>query len=222
MTMKYELKNKDNCGFKQKLRCNVLFNLLCVLAMFGCAKKQYKADVKEAVISSSENYTNNEVLFIPDSTVNSRLFLNNRESARQFYSKISSEKLIERFKESPVLVFSSKSNEYLIVYQYEGAGNHEFSCFEIGDMKDLKDVAIIESDYNKFETESNLRLGLSFDQLKSIKGEVYKREGDKVIYVEDDYSNSNFLKRYNMPAYFLECTLKNDTIHKIKFGFEYP
>lgn len=200
----------------------ILINLLCVSAMIGCAKKQHKDEVKEAAISSSENYINNDVLFIPDSTVNGRLFLNNQESARQFYSKISSEELIERFRESPILVFSSKSNEYLIAYQYEGAGNNEFSCFEIGDIKDLKNITIIESDYNKFETESNLRLGLSFEELKRIKGEVYKREGDKVIYSDEDYLNSSFLKRYNMPAYFLECTMKNDTVHKIKFGFEYP
>jgi hypothetical protein len=206
----------------------ILLFLLCILGSVSCGSKQSKETINErsTVIrkqnTSLDNSIRQTVRFEPDSTINNVLTLNNSESSIQFYPDVSSEKLIERLRESPVLGFNSKNKEYLLLFQYEGGVKNEFSCFEIGYVSDLDKNSTISTDYKNFETESGLKLGLSREELIKIKGESYTEEGDKIIYQVDDYQNSSFLKRYNMPAYFLECTLKDDKIIKIKYGFDYP
>ncbi len=171
---------------------NQLYNLwfiLCCLVLTSCGKTQPKEtdntdNVKKVY---SLDTTLKEVTFLPDSTVNNILILNNAESSKRFYSEISSEKVIIFLRESPVLGFTNKdANEYLLLYQYEGGVKDAFSC------------------------------------LIRIKGKSYKKNENKIIYRITDYSNSNFLKNYNVPAYFLECTLKDNKIVKIKYGFDYP
>jgi len=54
-----------------------------------------------------------------------------------------------------------------------------------------------------------------------ITNQNYSKRLSKMI-IEDDYRQSSFLKRYNMPTYFLTCTLTDHVITKIKFGFEQP
>lgn len=201
--------------------------LLCFFCSVSCAsrssrdaeKKSMPVSIQDASLNSSVRQTVN---FVPDSTINGILMLDNSQSSTRFFSKISSKKLINRLRETPVLAFSNKAKEYLLLYQYEGGTRNEFSCFEIGDISDLKKNVTTTTDYKNFETESGLKLGLPFKEMIKIKGKSYTKEGDKIIYRISDYSKSNFLKRYNMPAYFLECTFQNDSISKIKFGFVFP
>lgn len=162
--------------------------------------------------------------FKPDSLINGILTLNNQGSSKNFYPKMSSEQLVTFLRESPVLIFSNQmKEEYLLAYQYEGGTENEFSCFEIGYMSDLKKSnRITHTDYKRFKLGSGLKLGLSSEELVKIKGDAYEKVENKIIYRINDYHSSNFLKRYNMPAYFLECTLSNNKIVKIKFGFDYP
>ncbi len=206
---------------------NQLYNLwfiLCCLVLTSCGKTQPKEtdntdNVKKVY---SLDTTLKEVTFLPDSTVNNILILNNAESSKRFYSEISSEKVINFLRESPVLGFTNKdANEYLLLYQYEGGVKDAFSCFEIGNIESIKEELTITS-HRKFETESGLMLGMSMNDLIRIKGKSYKKNENKIIYRITDYSNSNFLKNYNVPAYFLECTLKDNKIVKIKYGFDYP
>lgn len=203
-----------------------LLFLLCILGSISCGNKQSKGTIESAVVQkhdvSVDSTVKQGVKFKPDSTINDILILNNKESSTKFYPKISSEKLIDSIRESPVLGFNNEiEKEYLLLYQHEGGVRNEFSCFEIGYINELE-INITTTDYKYFETESGLKLGLSLDELIKIKGNTYYKEGNKIIYRIDDYPNSNFLKRYNMPTYFLECTLQNGKVNKIKFGFDYP
>jgi hypothetical protein len=166
----------------------------------------------------------------PDTTINKKLFLENYLSSEKFYTKIDIVDLVEKIRSSPVVVFSNTSkDEYLLTYQYEGNSKNSFSSFEIGYMKNLESVnakKIYQSNESSFKTESGLKLGLSLAEIVKIKGKGFKRKdtGDETIlsYRIEDYNRSIFLKRYNMPGYFIELVLKKDKVIKILFGFEYP
>lgn len=164
----------------------------------------------------------------PDTTVNSKIMLSNDESLKEFYSK--EVRTFDRIRESPVVVFTNKKNsEYLIAYQYEGGIKNSFDCFEFGYLKDdesLVEISKFETPEIKFTTESKISLGLNLQEIVNIKGLNYKTEINKnlttVIYRDSDYDNSLFLKKYNMPGYFMEFTLKDDKLIKVKYGFDYP
>ena len=203
-----------------------LMLLLCFLAYVSCSKTQSKQANSTVFVKEKSTILNDSIYgenkFIPDSTINNVLILNNRESSKKFYPKISSENLINFLRESPVLGFSDKTRkEYLLLYQYEGGVKDEFSCFEIGYISDLQ-KEITKTGYSSFKTESGLKLGMSFEELIKIKGKDYTKKENNIIYQINDYSNSIFLRKYNMPSYFLECTMKDDKIIKIKLGFDYP
>jgi len=167
---------------------------------------------------------------IPDTTINKKLFLSNYETLPRFYSNYKSIATIDRIRESPVVIFASKSKiEYLIAYQYEGSAKNSFDCFEIGYLKseqNLNKVNAYITSENNFKTETDLSLGLTFEGLESIKGSNYEKteKGNLTIltYRNTDLETSSFLKRYNMPSYFMEFTLKENKVIKIKFGFDYP
>ncbi|SHM44385.1 hypothetical protein SAMN05444484_10653 [Flavobacterium chilense] len=166
----------------------------------------------------------------PDSTINNLLFLENSESLKRFYSKDKMISTIEKLRESPIAVFSNNDkSQYLLAYHYEGNPKDQFSCFEIGyfeNDKKLMQNLNYSIDNKIFETESKIGLGISLEKLIKIKGDSYVTKQDKdqliITYRIDNYDKSSFLKRYNMPGYFMEFTLKDNMVIKILFGFDYP
>jgi hypothetical protein len=162
-------------------------------------------------------------VFIPDSTVNNRLKLAAPSSLKTFF--IGSVELVDFLRESPVAVFCNKDkSEYLLAYQYEGTVRDGFSCFEIGYMNDtILRQKFANVDSNIFSTESEIKLGLSVKSLIEKKGDSYKILGrDTIIEYRVPDMNSDFLKRYNMPGYFIQCAIHDEKIKRIKFGFDYP
>nr|WP_199001304.1 hypothetical protein [Flavobacterium sp. ASV13] len=167
----------------------------------------------------------------PDTAVNNRLFLENYNSVSNFYFGDSNFVVIDNgTREAPFVVFKNKDyTQYLLAYQYEGGTKNAFDCFEIGYFENDKKL-LQNSTYNVddkiFETESKLSLGTSLEKLIEVKGDGYitKKDNDKLIvtYRIDNYDKSSFLKRYNMPGYFMEFTLKDNIVTKILFGFDYP
>ncbi len=176
---------------------------------------------------------NNTLLFsqfIPDSTINNKLILEDYLSLSKFYPNILEIKTINNIRECPIVIFALKNKlQYLIAYHYEGETINSFNCFEIGYFKNEKKLENKSYFYiqdDSFKTESNLFLGNSLKDLESIKGKNYLKNNledlEIITYRISDFDSSPFLKRYNMPSYFMEFTLKNDKIIKIKFGFDYP
>lgn len=233
----------------QKLMNNkMIITTLLVLLAFGCKDKSdshadlvkhVKANVDTVVVSKPDS-TNIEGRKIkveeelkkvsPDSTINKLLLLENSESLKRFYSKDKTISTIEKLRESPIAIFSnSDKSQYLLAYHYEGNPKDQFSCFEIGYFENDKKLIQNPSysiDNKVFETESKLSLGITLEKLIEIKGDGYVSKKDKdqliVTYRIDNYDKTLFLKRYNMPGYFMEFTLKNNTVTKILFGFDYP
>jgi len=78
----------------------------------------------------------------------------------------------------------------------------------------------------EFKTESGIRLGIPLTRLKAIKGEPDSIEENNAItilhYQINNYKNSRFLQRYNMPEYYSDYKFKNDKLIEFKFGFVYP
>ena len=167
---------------------------------------------------------------IPDTTINNKIRLENHRSLSTFYLTKTPLSIVERLRESPVIIFRNKSDrEYLLAYQFEGNTENAYSCFEIGYFEDDENINLEKSNQTQetyFQTESGLRLGLSLEDVTQIKGQEYEKlqSGHYTVlrYKIDDYESSNFLKKYKFPVYFIEIKLKNNSVTNIKFGFSYP
>lgn len=198
--------------------------------LFGCGNSN----------TSSNNVSNTEVtehiksdyinvVFVADTTINKKFLLDNYQSIENYFGS-NDLKLVEQLRSSPVAVFSNKGkNEYLLAYQYEGGTKNAFSCFEIGKLSELQDVAktsITQIDIDNFNTESTLQLEQSIEEVKQIKGNTFTETteaNEKIISYKIDDTKSDFLKRYNMPSYFLRITFdKTEKVKRIIFGFDYP
>lgn len=220
---------------------------LWILLAIGCNEKannaeivqQSKSHIDSVIVTKPDSISlvkNKQIIgkglkeVLPDSAVNKLLILENNKSLQKFYKDYKMISTIDRLRESPVVIFSSKDkSQYLLAHQYEGNTKNNFSCFEIGYYENEKKLNQ-NSSYNVedeiFETESKLSLGISLEKLIEIKGDGYKTKNEKdesvVIYRIDDYEKSLFLKKYNMPGYFMEFRLKDNKVTKILFGFDYP
>jgi hypothetical protein len=220
---------------------------LLILLVVGCKGNLSNSNVAKndnLVVDSALSYKNDSILIhsknqgleqelkeiMPDSTINKTLLLRNNESLERFYKNFEAVTLLDEVRESPVAIFSNKdASQYLLVYQYEGDIKNSFSCFEIGyfknDVKLMKQFNYSTYD-NVFATESNLMLGITLEEIVKIKGSSYESKNvnnEQIItYRINDYDKSSFLKKYNMPGYFMEFILSNNKVIKIIFGFDYP
>lgn len=216
----------------------VLVGVLLLNCNNNTTQEQFrtKSQVSQAIVNDSleretrlsVKHQENVKDVLPDTTINGKLRLENPVSSEEFYPNIDEINLIEYIRDSPVALFTNQQgNEYLMAYQYEGGTKNAFSCFEIGYSKDFASESPNKTLAKNFKTESNLCLGMALKDLEVIKGKEYlKKDIDSnttlVTYRINDMDSSPFLKRYNMPGYFIECTLKNDRITKVFFGFDYP
>ena len=165
--------------------------------------------------------------FVPDSTINKKLILGDYESLVNFYPDNNILFAEDGIRDSPVVIFSSDSGkQYLLAYQYEGCTKNAFDCFEIGyfvDEQTLKDKQVYKTEIDTFKTESNIRLGMSFKDLVSKKGKNYKKEvQNNTTLIRYKVENTSFVKRHNMPGYFMKFLIIDDKVFKITFGFDYP
>jgi hypothetical protein len=166
----------------------------------------------------------------PDTTINKKLILVDYHSTEKFYSdyrKLSYTDITEF--SHPFIVFTNKSiTQYLIAYTYEGGTKNAFDCFEIGYCKEdkkLDKLKYYKTSEQDFETESKIKLGMSLVDLIKEKGDNYETQIDVdtiVIYRISDQEKTDFLRRYQMPGYFMNFTIKESKIHHILFGFDYP
>ncbi len=187
-----------------------------------------KTDSAPSSVVNNRNLISEELNnFVPDSTINKKLILDNYESLSSFYSDNKDILTIERVRESPVVIFSDVSGkQYLLAYHYEGSTKNAFDCFEIGyfaDDQTLKGKRVYKTEIDEFRTESNICLGMSFKDLISKKGKGYKTEvHNSTTLITYNVENSSFVKRYNMPGYFMKFLIIDDKVFKITFGFDYP
>lgn len=187
--------------------------------------KGYAVDPLEQVTKDYPDLT-----FIPDTAINGGLFLEN-EGLMSNYSRSENDfKLVEGIRSSPVVIFSTKNEkEYLLAYQYEGNSKNTFSAFEIIEAADLKDdigAAVVPTELKEFNTGTGLRLGLTAETVRQLKGEEHKKvleSGNTLLVYAINDPKSQFLQRYNMANYHLKITINSkNKIERIYFGFDYP
>lgn len=197
------------------------------ILLFSCSNNKISYNDSSTEVKKQIKTTNNK--FVADTTINSKLLLNNYQSIETYFGS-NDLKLVEQLRSSPVVVFSNKGkNEYLLSYQYEGGTKNAFSCFEIGKLSELQNVtntSIIKIDIENFNTESSLQLGQSIEDVKRIKGNAFTETieaNEKTITYKIEDTKSDFLKKYNMPSYFLKLTFDStEKVKRIIFGFDYP
>ena len=165
--------------------------------------------------------------FLPDTTINGKLMLENPKTFSSYLSDQSEITFIERFRVSPGLLFLSKSGEeYLFAYFYEGNTRMAFSYFEIGatnsEEKDLTSLPHIQTEEESFRTENGVGLGTSFEELVSMKGETFRLAPNSLAGIYEMGAETCFVRRYRMPGYEMKFYLEDGKIIKLLFGFIYP
>lgn len=167
-----------------------------------------------------------EVIFRPDSSINNCIFLHSPSSTLETLGDIMP--LLDANKDLPDAYFKTQSEEteYLRVVFFPGNELNSISQFEIGYSSNLSDTLNLNSaDFSSFQTESGIKLGMTRQELVSIKGNEFREEkveGQTLLTFSIDDSSSSFLSRYNMPLYIAEYWLMDGKITKYRFGFEYP
>lgn len=198
--------------------CTIFF--LFILTINCQQKESHKTTVSKQISQKD---------FSPEISINKILKLEDYLSFEKFYPNYKNLKVVYGMRETPAILFSNISEkEYLITYQYEGDTKNNFSLFEIGYLKDdikLKNYTVNKTTYDNFNTESGLKLGMTLEEITSIKGSNYKVEkksNEQILRHTIDNPDDPKVKQYEMPPYFMEFYLKDNKLYKIIFGFEYP
>jgi len=162
------------------------------------------------------------VEFASDTTIGIISLLNTRN-----IDEYLGENVMDRLTDEPFYntsVFSSDKKQRLTLYFHPGSIRKEFSEFKVEYANQVEQNAITTND-SIFETESGIKLGMSISDLRLIKGDLHgvtNNEMTVLHYKIDDFENSDFLKKYNMPVYYAEYIFMNGYLIKFSFGFEYP
>ena len=190
-------------------------------------------DIKKQVSLNKESEQ-----FIPDTTVNSRIILENDNSVLKNFGDIShlvrpdTGKIMIRF---PVVYYKNKSGtQFLRMELHPGNCSNQFSKFTIGYIKYIPEKEPLnQSNFINFYTESGIKLGMSLEEVQKIKGYFYNSadlENTRVLIykieehvcINGDYIfTSKFLERYGLPVYTAYYWFKNDKLVKFEYGFEY-
>ena len=170
--------------------------------------------------------------FVPDTTINNLFFLENTNSSEIFFPNIDS---VKRFDEElfsvdgmpHIIFYNADKTKYLVAFFHYGGSRNSISEFEIGYVTEKNATELNrksnETTYNDFQTENNLRLGMTLKELEEIKGKNYIRKDNVVTYIiNEEEVDSDFLNEYNMPEYYLECEIVQNKVCRIRFGFTYP
>lgn len=210
-------------------RC--VFILMIVFFAARCGKPSQKhgaTKLNEEDKISFSNTIQPDISLLPDTSINDLIFLRDPSSISNFIDpkKIT---LIDKVREVPVAIFHNKDKtEYLMTYFYYGDVINQFSVFEVGFCSNEAQWidSMIPTNYVSFSSES-ISLGMPKADLIKVKGDDYQIESlpngvESLKYTLSSNDNKIFLRRYNMPSYFLECYLNDGKVKKIRFGFDYP
>lgn len=160
--------------------------------------------------------------FKPDTTVG-QISLISSVNVDSYLGENVMERLVEEDLPSSSVI-STDSKQRLTFYFHPGGLAKEFSEFKVNYVERKTRNEFIATD-KAFFTESGIALGMTMGDLRSIKGEpdsVTNEEATTFHYRIEDFKNSDFLKRYNMPIYYGEYQFENGYLIEFRFGFEYP
>jgi hypothetical protein len=122
--------------------------------------------------------------------------------------------------------YNRDSSEILTLFIHYGSYKYDFAEFNISQANWRNAETIIYYLPDKyFITESGIRLGISLEDLKGIKGDVFVHRSyyniDTLSYKINDF-NTKFLLKYHMPEYYAYYVFYNKKLIEFGFGFTYP
>ncbi|MBP1672475.1 MAG: hypothetical protein H6Q25_290 [Bacteroidetes bacterium] len=150
-------------------------------------------------------------IFVPETIVNKIFILNSEISDDQLYNNIE----IDSLQNQTTIYFCNiHKNQYFTIKLNE---NKRIACFEIGFINPLLSENYINLNVPFFQTENEIKLGMTRNQLLGMKGTDFYVMTEKYIrYILD--LNGNALTKQNEPiGYMLECEFENDKVVKIIF-----
>jgi hypothetical protein len=130
--------------------------------------------------------------------------------------------------DSTHVFFSKDKNQELRLNVFPGGARSQVSIFNVCYSKNKKqNLRMINQ--NVFETEKEVKLGISKNQLIEKLGKCYTVKDSTKQTIELDYrienpndSRTKLLENYNMPVYYAWYKFKNEKLDSFEFGFEYP
>ncbi|KUG23983.1 hypothetical protein ASZ90_006216 [hydrocarbon metagenome] len=156
----------------------------------------------------------------------SGILLNNPESTRKIL--VNHPRPTEKSNDFPIIqICNSNNTEILTLVFHYGDVTDSFNEFRIQNISKVpKDCITPPDGIARFVTGKGIQLGISKDDLIKILGHSFietKQDGMLTIkYKIDNFDQSNFLKKYNLPVYFGHYHFLKGKLAKFEFGFEYP
>ena len=210
---------------------NYILKILIGLVLLTSCTNRTKQGGKRELVPNPEKYVHDGYFEQPDTlkpkfkpdTVIGQISLINSENVDTYLGENVMEKLADEV--IPYSnVISRDSKQQLTFYFHPGRVKKEFSEFEVSYLtrKDRNARVIKEKE---FITENGIKLGMTMGEFRSIKGEPDTITNGKTTifhYQIDDFENSEFLKKYNMPIYHADYKFKNGYLNEFRFGFQYP
>ena len=210
---------------------NYIFTILIGLVLVTSCTNRTKQGGKRELVPNPEKYVHDGYFEQPDTlkpkfkpdTVIGQISLINSENVDTYLGENVMEKLADEVIPSSNVI-SRDSKQQLTFYFHPGGVKKEFSAFEVSYLtrKDRNARMIKEKE---FITENGIKLGMTMGEFRSIKGEPDTITNGKTTifhYQIDDFENSEFLKKYNMPIYYADYKFKNGYLNEFRFGFQYP
>ena len=212
------------------MRHIIVITFSLTLFLLSCNNSTQNQGQRE-IVPNPEKYVQDGYLELSDSlkpkfkpdTLIGEISINNSNNVNKYLGKDVMEKLI--FTELPNSSVTSMDREQrLTFYFHPGSSTKEFSEFKVNynENKNRKEEV---TDDIEFKTESGIKLGMTSGEIRSIKGEpkIVTKNGTTVFHYKiDDFKNSEFLKKYNMPIYYANYVFNNGYLIEFSFGFEYP
>lgn len=166
--------------------------------------------------------------FLPDTTINKRLVLEDSRSVKRFCPSGHEWKVSENnIRPYPFTLFvDGTGTHYLFAYLYEGNPANQYSAFEMGYASDIPQITTLHPRTvadSLFATESGITLGMSEQELRRLKGKEHQRQEDNgtwLVYGLD--AQSGFCRRYHMPGYVMKVRIAAKKVDRVWLGFEYP
>lgn len=210
--------------------------ILIIYILFGSCLNGKDAKIKENIVFTNNEMKINDYLIKlkPDTTVNNKLMLLNSTSINENLPTISKTPQYNDY----VFVLNTNGDECLSLGVSYGGTANEFISFDIfykSDKSIQKDIiyqkidfnkiSFYQSNYNIFFSESNIKLGMSKEEIVKIKGTNFKKSivgNVECLIYEIDNIKSSFLIRYNMPAYTAKYYYNKGILIRFSYGFEIP
>ena len=161
--------------------------------------------------------------FEPDTSIGP-ISLNNSKNVSEYLGRNVMERLNDTAMMPHSSVLSKDSEQRFTFYFHPGGVKNKFSEFQVNFTEKIKRNDKIVAD-KEFETESGIKLGITKNELKLIKGKpdsITKKKRIVYHYRIDDYEHSEFLQKYNMPIYYADYEFGKGKLIEFRFGFEYP